>query len=293
MNQFLTFAFIGGDLRQIRVISRFAKEGYPVRTFGLEAAAYPAGVSVLACDSLDACIDGADIVVLPLPYTGDGETVKTAFSADKIHIGDCLRKMSKEQLLFAGRADDPLKTLAALYNVHLIDYMQREELAIQNSIPTVEGAIEIAMAETPYTIHNSRCLILGHGRIGKMLSQTLGALGAKVSVAARKRSDLAWIGYHGYRALTYADLPGCIADYDLIFNTVPHMVLDFKLLSLLSDSCLIIDLASAPGGVDFETAQKLGINVIWALSLPGKVAPQTAGDIIKDTISNILEELGV
>lgn len=293
MNQFLTFAFIGGDLRQIRVISRFAEEGYPIKTYGLETAGIPNGLPVRKCGTLDECLEHADIVVLPLPYTGSGETIKTSFSASEIYINDILRKMSGSQLLFAGRADEQLKALSGLYNVHLIDYAEREEMAIRNSIPTVEGAIEIAMAETPYTIHSSSCLVLGYGRIGRILADTLKALGANTSVAARKHSDLAWIDAKRLTGIPFQNLSGNLSKFDLIFNTVPALVLNFKLLSEISDTCFIIDLASPPGGVDFETAQKLGRNVIWALSLPGKVAPETAGDIIKDTIVNILEELGV
>lgn len=68
------------------------------------------------------------------------------------------------------------------------------------------------------------------------------------------------------------------------------MILDQEHLLALSDHALIIDLASNPGGVDFDAASAMGRRVIHALSLPGKVAPITAGDMIKDTICNILEE---
>ena len=293
MNQYLTFAFIGGDLRQIRVITQFAQDGHAVRVLGFDGASFPKEDAVHMSPNLDDCLNGADIVVLPLPYNNSGETVNTAFSSVQIYINDVLRKMSSKQLLFAGRADDRLKALAGLYNVHLVDYMEREEMSVLNGIPTVEGALEIAMSETPYTIHGSKCLVLGYGRIGKLLSAALKALGAQTTVAARKYSDLAWIKAGSLTDIPFKDLDQTIGSYDIIFNTAPAMVLDFKLLSKIPDSCLIIDLASRPGGVDFETARELGKKVIWALSLPGKVAPDTAGEIMKDTIVNILEELAV
>ena len=68
------------------------------------------------------------------------------------------------------------------------------------------------------------------------------------------------------------------------------MIINGSMLRQLREDCLIIDLASKPGGVDFESAKRLGRNVIWALSLPGKTAPLTAGNIIRDTINNILNE---
>ncbi len=293
MNSNLIFTFIGGDLRQLQVIKRFAGEGRFIQTYGLEDAVFPDGIAIKQCGSLKECCQSADIVVLPLPYSSGGETIRTCFSKKEIYLNEIFRHMSGEQILFVGRADKPFQNLANLYNIHFVDYGAREELAIRNSIPTVEGALAIAMAETPFTIHQSNALVLGYGRIGKLLADTLHALGANVTVAARKLQDLALIDTKALHSVSYSQLPEIIGKSQLIFNTVPAMVLDFRLLSVLSDSVCIIDLASSPGGIDFETAKNLNKKVIWALSLPGKVAPETAGNIIKDTITNILEELGV
>ncbi len=293
MNPYLTFAFIGGDLRQVQVITRFAREGHAVRIYGLDDAVFPEDITVEKNLSLKNCLDSADIVVLPLPYSTGGETIRSSFCAEEIYFSDVLRQMTGTQLLFVGRADAQILALSKLYNIHLVDYGVREELAVLNSIPTVEGALSIAMAETPFTIHQSHSLVLGYGRIGKILADALHALGANVTVAARKHSDLAWISARGLTGIPFTRLSDVIGSSQLVFNTVPSLVLDFRMLSLLSDSACIIDLASRPGGVDFETAKALNKKVIWALSLPGKAAPETAGDIIKDTISNILQELGV
>ena len=293
MNKFLNISFIGGDKRQIRVISGFSQMGCNIKTFGFEDAVFPPEVNVDFSSSVKECINNADIIILPLPYNTGTDILNNTFSDKKINISDIISNISEKQILFAGRADSRLKALAELYNIKLIDYTDREELSVLNSIPTVEGAIEIALSKTPYTIHGSRCIVLGFGRIGKFLSSTLDALGAKVSVAARKYSDLAWIKAGGYTPIQFKNLEDDIGSYNIIFNTVPVMVLDYKMLSKIPDTSLIIDLASRPGGVDFETAASLKKNVIHALSLPGKVAPDTAGDIIKDTICNILEELGV
>ena len=293
MNKFLNISFIGGDKRQIRVISGFARMGCNIRTFGFENAVFPTGINAEFSGSVKECINNADIIILPLPYNTGENVLNNAFSDKKIYISDIISNISEKQILFAGRADNRLKALAELYNIKLIDYTEREELSVLNTIPTVEGAIEIAISKTPHTLHGSRSIVLGHGRIGKLLARALSALGSYVSVAARKHSDLAWIKATGYTPIQFNNLEDHIGNYDIIFNTVPVMVLDYKMLSKIPDTSLIIDLASRPGGVDFETADSLKKNVIHALSLPGKVAPDTAGDIIKDTICNILEELGV
>ena len=75
-------------------------------------------------------------------------------------------------------------------------------------------------------------------------------------------------------------------------NTVPARVLGRTELEDLRTDCLILDLASKPGGVDLSAAGELGLTVIWALSLPGKVAPVAAGAAIPNTIYNMLLQLG-
>ena len=183
--------------------------------------------------------------------------------------------------------------MAADRGLTLHDYFAREELAVANAVPTAEGAIQIAMEELPITIHGARALVIGYGRLGRALSQRLAALGAKVSVAARKYADLAWAESCGYGIEHTGQLEGWLCCYDLVVNTVPARVLDRKGLEDHQSGCLVIDLASKPGGVDLEAAAQLGVKVVWALSLPGKVAPVTAGRSIKTTIYNILHELGV
>ena len=164
---------------------------------------------------------------------------------------------------------------------------------IPNAVPTAEGAIEIAIAETPFTIHGSKSLVLGYGKIGKILSKDLYALGAQTYVEARKYADLAMIEGHGYEPLPLDNLKDHIHEFDIIFNTIPSLILDDEILAKVKKDALIIDLASKPGGIDFDAAKTYGLKVIWALSLPGKIAPVSSGAIIKDTIMNIIKELGV
>ena len=152
--------------------------------------------------------------------------------------------------------------------------MKREELAVLNTISTAEGAIEIAIANTNKIIHGSNVLILGFGRIGKVLARKMAGLSAKVTCAARKDEDLAWI-----RA------------YDIIINTVPHLILTKERLEYVKEDVLLIDLASNPGGIDKKTVKERNLKLIWALALPGKVAPVTTAEFIKDTIYNILKEI--
>jgi dipicolinate synthase subunit A len=149
------------------------------------------------------------------------------------------------------------------------------------------------MEELPITLHGAQCLIIGFGRIGKVLAGSLAGLGAHVTVSARKAEDFAWIEASGYRKTDTRRLKENLSQYDIVFNTVPSLILSRPLLELLKPGCLCVDLASKPGGVDFAAAADLGVNCIWALSLPGKVAPHTSGDIIRSTFRSILEERGM
>lgn len=173
------------------------------------------------------------------------------------------------------------------------DFLSRNDFAILNAIPTVEGAVQRAMEKTDHALRGSRALVIGYGRVGKLLSHYLHSLGLRVTVAARKAEDFAWIRAYGYDMLNTMQMQGKLSGFELVFNTVPHLVLPYMRLVELKPDCLIVDLASKPGGVDFKAAEKLGLRVEWALSLPGKVAPESAAVYMRDTLYAILRERGV
>lgn len=159
-----------------------------------------------------------------------------------------------------------------------------------NAPPTAEGAVQLAMEELPITLHNARVLVIGYGRLGRVLAQRLAALGAHVTVAARSYEQLAWAQVWGCATEHTSCLAPWLCSFDLVVNTVPAQVLGREELAGLKPGALVIDLASKPGGVDLEAASALGVKVIWALSLPGKVAPVSSGSYLKSTIYHIIDE---
>jgi len=163
-------------------------------------------------------------------------------------------------------------------------------LAVANAVPTAEGAVQLAMEHLPITIHNSRVLVIGFGRLGRALAPRLRALGARVWVCARRYEQRAAAECMGLGSEGMDRLSDWLCSYDLVFNTVPAPVLGVEELAALKEGALVIDLASRPGGVDLDAAAALGVRVVWALSLPGKVAPVTSGRYIKNTIYHIMEE---
>lgn len=279
-----TICVIGGDKRQIYMGMSFIKDGYNVIFYGLDKC----GIVEEDYSSLRHAVKKSDCVVLPMPLTKDGEHIFTPLTDELINLDDDLCSIIKDKPIFCTNSRLLRKT-SDYSNAEIYDYLEREELAVHNAVPTAEGAIEIAMRNYQSTINASNCLVAGYGRIGKVLSRLLAALGANVTVSARKLNDLTWIRLNGHNPINTCDIPSS-GRYDIIFNTVPSMIFDKKTLAKVAKDALVIDLASAPGGVDFVAAESMGINAIQALSLPGKVAPVTAGEIIKNTIRNIIEE---
>ncbi len=284
----MRISVIGGDLRQITLASLLKKDGHNVEIFGFDKEIDT--LDLKSKDSLKSVAD-ADVVVLPLPISYDNVTINAPFSDKQIFLNELLEGLKKDAIIFGGRFTEGIKKLFGEKSIRLFDYFEREELSVLNAIPTAEGAIEIAMSETAYTLHKSKCLVIGYGRISKVLARLLKAFGAEVCVSARKPSDLAWIEVNGYIGINTSNIKDVVNDFGIIFNTVPSKVLDEEALLRVEKNALIIDLSSKPGGVDFKKATELGLKVIWALSLPGKVAPITSGEIIKNTIINILNEM--
>ena len=288
MRRALNFWVVGGDLRQVKLAQLLQEDGHNVQTYAMERRPDPGQLP--GSDTMKG-MEQADCVILPLPVTAEQGMLNAALSDLRVPVSELLEGLSQGQVVCAGKVTTPMRVLAEEKGLILRDYFAREELAVANAVPTAEGAIQIAMEELPTTLYGLRVLVIGFGRLGKVLAHRLHGLGAKVTVSARKYGDLAWIEAYGYQSEHTGQLTGWLGAYDLIINTVPARMLDFPQLLDLKEDCLVIDLASKPGGVNLKAAAQLGTKVIWALSLPGKAAPATSGRIIRDTIYHILQEL--
>lgn len=249
MSQNISFLIIGGDLRQLQLAKLLCDDNYIVSAVGFDFGVEP-DKRILLYDNIQHAIKENCIVVLPLPYSTDGLTVNAPFSKNVIYINELFSLVSPCQLIVGGRLFDHVYADAGRHGFKIIDYFEREELAVLNAIPTAEGAIQIAMEELPITLHNSKCLITGWGRISKILSKDLTALGARVTACARKYADLAWIKAYGYSYENINNLEKVVSDFDIIFNTVPSILFNESILEKVHSDALIIDLASKPGGVD-------------------------------------------
>ena len=281
------FAIIGGDARQVAMAESILSYGNKVYAVGFENIELKKDIPRA---NLDDAIKNSQYIILPVPAVRESDCLNAPYSKEKIKIDDSFVQKMYEKKVFCGLSNKLIATSELWKNVNLYDYSEREEFAVNNAVPTAEGAIELAMREYAGTINGSKCLIAGFGRIGKVLSKMLAGLGAKVTISARKSEDFAWVKASGYDGISTSNLSATERNFDIIFNTIPHLIFDKKTLKKTAQNAIIIDLASMPGGVDFDAAKELKIKTIHALALPGKVAPKTAGEIIKNTIYNIIKE---
>ena len=277
-----TFGVIGGDQRQAELARLLAEDGRTVRTYGLGT--WRSGGET----SLDRAA-AADIVILPLPLCrGDGVL---NCEEGPVPTMDLFRRLRPEQRVLAGQVKAAQRREAEACGIVLEDYFLREELTVANAAATAEAAVQVAMENLDRTLLGMNCLVVGFGRIGKLLSHRLHGLGARVTATARKPGDLAWIRAYGWQALETGALSGRLFSFDAVFNTVPSSVLDRPLLEQLPPGCLCVDLASVQG-IDAAAAEELGLPHVWARSLPGRLVPRTAAAVIRDAVDHILEERG-
>lgn len=164
------------------------------------------------------------------------------------------------------------------------DLYGSEPITTLNAIPTAEGAIALAVDVSSVTLHGASCLVLGFGRVGRVLAQKLHALSARVTVAARKPADRAMATALGMLADVPRRYPGGLGQYDFVFNTVPAEILTPQQLGELKPSCTVIELASRPGGIPEDPCRALGLSYHFAPGLPGLCAPETAGRLYADCI---------
>lgn len=242
------------------------------------------------CPTVEEAISASKVVIGPIPVTSDRRNLSMPFSNVKLPVDEFISKLSCKAFI-AGTISEEQRKVLEEKNVKYVDVLKREEFTVLNTIATAEGTLQIAMEETQRTVHGSKVLVMGFGRIGKVLAKMLDGIGAKVSCEARKNEDISWIKAYGYEPIHLNNLNENLGDFDIIVNTIPFQILDSKRLDLVKKDVVLIDVASNPGGIDRKAAKEKDLKVIWALSLPAKVAPLTSAIYIKETIDHVLNEI--
>lgn len=285
---------VGGDVRQLVVADFFASRGYDVTVCGINDASSNEIYNV-NFDVWDT-VKNASVLILPLPLSTDSIRLNMPmYDGADVRISHLAEIIPFGAKVYAGKVTEEFREACKKRDAKLVDYFENECLCIKNALLTAEASADIVMRELPFSLSEAKIMVIGYGRVGKLLSDLLLRMNANVTVAARKKEDLVYAecaGAHTVRIDPSEEHGGLLEinnGYDVVFNTVPVCLIDRRLIEKLGSGVVLIDLASSPGGIDIRAAKERGIKSIWALSLPGKYSPRRAGQIIAETIFEDLE----
>jgi dipicolinate synthase subunit A len=283
-------AVIGGDARQLEIIRKLTELDARLSLIGFEQLDHNfTGAVKEKMDEVD--FSNIDAIILPVAGANLKGQVETIFSNELVFLTEeILSKTPEYCTIYSGISNAYLDEITKNTNKKLVLLFSRDDVAIYNSIPTVEGTLMMAIQHTDFTIHGSNVAILGLGRCGMSLARAFHALGAKVRVGARKTEHLARITEMGVTPFLLNDLVNEVKDTDILINTIPLLIVSASVISKMPAHTLIIDIASKPGGTDFRYAEKRGIKALLAPSLPGIVAPKTAGQILADVLAQLCND---
>lgn len=222
-------------------------------------------------------IEDADVVLLPVPTTRDKESIYCP-QTNKIIPLDYIKQANKNALI--------LSCGYTFKNLNCIDYLNLDSFCLANAVPTAEGAIAKAICDTPFCLWNARVLVIGCGRVARVLADRLGALKCDLTVSARKSSDFALLDTLGIKHIHTNDVQKNTHRFDIIFNTIDVQIFD-ELDAL--ENCYLYDL-STKGCLDFQKAKESNIKAFKLPGIPGKIAPVTAGIIIAQTVNQTIGE---
>ena len=283
-----SIAIVGGDKRNIALAQMLFREGNHVKMFGF---ANHGQESAMRCKNLQEAVRKAKYIIGPTPCSHNGGALNAPFHNGALYVEELFKLIRPGQVFIAGYISPEVEKIAEHYNVRVIDMLKREELLTLNAIPTAEGAIKIAIEETDITIHGNNFMIIGYGRIGTILSRMLAGMGARVSVVVNTGHAYAMAKSAGYEAIYFAEMNNHLQRMNVIYNTVPEILLDKDNMHLINEETLIIDLSSPPYGVDVAAGRDLGLKILFSGSLPGKIAPVTTATYILSTIRQIMREI--
>ncbi len=274
---------IGGDSRQLYMADYLESKGFELMIYALPEK------NRECVQNLGDAVKSSDVIIFPLPVSKDGKNI-FSITSHGISVESAVKYINGNHIVFGGMIDKSTHQKLQKKTENINDYFRDEEVTLRNTVPTVQGILKIIIDNVEYTICGCRIAVFGYGRTGQLTAETLKALGAKVTVCARKKADIVSARVRGMRGCYITDFHNQANEIDIIINTVPSVIIDRSILEHLNKNCLIIDVASAPYGTDFAAASELGINAMQCPSLPGKIAPKTAGEIIANAIINTLKE---
>ena len=273
---------IGGDKRQRYLKDYLTEKGYNISSYGL----FDWDDDT---DKLKSIINEDSVIVLPLPATRNDKTIVMPFSKREISIDRLMSLLGKNNIVFGGIIKGELLSRLRETDIPFVDYYDNEFIE-KNAVLTAFGALKILLEHIDFALPLGKYAITGYGRVAKETASLLTSLSCDVTVFARNSSQRDDAMIKGCKAEPLTQLPFQSDKFDIVINTVPSNVINEDAISNMKKSCKIIELASAPYGLDFNMARNHSIDVVKAFSLPGKYTPKTAGEIIGKKICNTLHK---
>ena len=197
---------------------------------------------------------------------------------------ELINKREKNPCVFGGALNQEWVNFLEMNKITYFDFMKLSEVVEGNAYITAEATVAEVLQYSKYSITGQNILITGYGYCGKAIAKIFTALGAKVTVVARRAEVRERILADGYRTLAFDEMKDLIDQMQTVINTVPAKVITEDLIGQMSEEALIIDIASKPGGTDFDAAKKLGITAKLSLGLPGIYTTTSSAKILKDAI---------
>lgn len=273
---------VGGDKRQKYLKEYLSGQGLAVSSYGL----FDWDDDT---DKLKSMIDENSVIILPLPATRNGKTVNMPFSKKEIEVDRLLSFLGKENLVFGGIIKGELLSRLRETDIPYIDYYD-EAFIEKNAVLTAFGTLKIILEHIDFALPMGKFAVTGYGRVAKETASLLSSLSCNVTVFARNPSQREDAMIKGCKAYPITMLSSLAHEYDIIINTVPSQIFTEETSKNINEKCKVIELASAPYGMDFELMRKNGVEVIKAFGLPGKYTPKTAGEIIGKRIQQHLQK---
>ena len=192
-------------------------------------------------------------------------------------------------IAFAGAVNETWRDYFCENNIEFIDFMQSEKVSLANAEVTAEATLMLYIANSKLCVCGQKIIVSGYGRCGRLIAEKFAALGAKVTVMARNKAARKQAVSDGHNAVTFSYGPQEAYGTAALINTVPSPVISDLILSELHKECLLIEIASAPGGFDMEAVNKNHLRYVEAPGLPSKYLQKSGGRIIADYINRFVK----
>lgn len=279
----MKIGILGGDLRNVYLANEMSKKGMKIYVYGLEKAT-ELNKEIITFENIDSFLENVEVVVGPIPFEKK-EYVNMPFSQNDIRAEEVLSKCRNKKVILGQLNEKYVSS-------NITDIAKNEEFMSKNAVATAEGTIQIILNNIKRNIEGSKVLVLGYGRCGKVISDKLNKLNAKVSTTYRSLGEQEYFEKNWIKGVIIDDLKKELKEnyYDVIVNTIPEKIINKDVIKYINATTLFIDIASNPGGIDKEEALKKEIKVIHELGIPGKKAPETSAQIIMELVNKIIKK---